>query len=156
MKCPICGMEDDPEDYIESPIKEIMKEKGCCFRCAFWFDIANGDPDLEDPSQPVVVNHTHWSYRINHPIQFMESHGWSMMPIPTMHYILFFNGDVVTTNCLWHQGDIPEYFQEMIPDNAKFLTREQFDMINHHVSNQGKSQKDIKCPKELLKQLLQG
>ena len=153
-KCPICGRIDDPEEYIDSRIKEIMENKKCCFHCAFWYHIAEYDPDEENTSIPVVVNHTHWSYPSQEPLHFPESHGWSLRPIHIMHYILFENGIVAETNQLWYQGDIPEHFRNMIPNNAVFIDRAEFDQIQEHISNKGKAPINATCPQPLLNFLL--
>ena len=150
-KCPICGRVDDPEEYISSRIKEIMEEKKCCFHCAFWYRIHYMDPDEE--TIPVVVNHTHWSFPSKEPVHYQKSHGWSYRPIPTMNYILFDDGRVAETNQLWHQGNIPEPFRELLPNNAVFIDKADFDQICCHVSNNS-STKAITCPQPLLNFLL--
>lgn len=152
--CPICGRVDDIEEYINSPIRKIMEEKKCCFHCAFWYNIHEGDPDTEDPYTPVVVNHSHWSYPSSEPIHFERSHGWSYRPIPTMHYILFENGRIAETNQLWHQGTVPEHFYDLIPNNAVFIDRAEFDQIREHISNKSKAPINATCPQPLLNFLL--
>ena len=153
-KCSICGRVDDPEEYTDSRIKEIMEEKKCCFNCAFWYTISDGDPDEENPSIPVVVNHTHWSFPSHEPVHFQESHGWSYRIIPTMHYILFEDGRIAETNQLWHQGDIPEHFHTLIPNNAVFIDMADFEQIRYHISNTGKATINSTCPQPLLNFLL--
>lgn len=149
--CPICGRIDDTEEYINSPIRKIMEEKKCCFHCAFWYNIHKGDPDTEDHSTPVVVNHSHWSYPSAEPIHFEQSNE----PIPTtMHYILFEDGGIAETNQLWHQGTVPEHFYDLIPNNAVFIDRAEFDQIREHVSNKGKAPILATCPQPLLNFLL--
>ena len=152
--CPICGRVDDIEEYINSPIRKIMEEKKCCFHCAFWYNINEVDKDPYDLSIPVVVNHSHWSYHLSNPIRFEQSHGWSYKPIPTMHYILFENGMIAETNQLWHQGTVPEYFYDLIPNNAVFIDRAEFDQIREHISNNGKALINATCPQPLLNFLL--
>lgn len=152
--CSLCGRIDDTEEYIDSPIKKLMEEKKCCFHCAFWFNIAEGDPDLEDPSIPVIVDGSHWSYPSNSPIVFNDSNGWSWRPIPTMHYILFENGKVEATNILWHQGTIPNRFRELLPNNAVFINCDEYNSIQLHISNKGKSSRQLTCPQPLLNFLL--
>lgn len=151
--CPICGRIDDTEEYINSPIRKIMEEKKCCFHCAFWYNIHKGDKDTEDLSTPVVVNHSHWSYSSSEPVHFEQSHGWSYRPVPTMHYILFEDGRIAKTNQLWHQGTVPKLFYDLIPNNAVFIDKADFDQICCHVSNNS-STKAITCPQPLLNFLL--
>lgn len=152
--CPICGRIDDTEEYINSPIRKIMEEKKCCFHCAFWYNIHKGDKDTEDLSTPVVVNHSHWSYSSSEPVHFEQSHGWSYRPVPTMHYILFEDGRIAKTNQLWHQGTVPKLFYDLIPNNAVFIDKADFDQILDHVSNKGKATTLATCPQPLLNFLL--
>lgn len=151
--CPICGRIDDTEEYINTPIRKIMEEKKCCFYCAFWYNIHECDKDTDDIAIPVVVNHSHWSYPLSNQIRFEQSYGWSML-VPAMHYILFEDGRIDKTNQLWHQGTVPEHFYDLIPNNAVFIDRADFDKIRDHVSNKGKEPILATCPQPLLNFLL--
>lgn len=152
--CPICGRIDDTEEYIDCPIRKIMEEKKCCFHCAFWYNIHKGDQDTEGPSTPLVVNHSHWSYPSAEPINFERYHGGPCRPIPTMQYILFEDGRIAETNRLRHQGTVPEPFYDLIPNNAVFIDRAEFDQIQEHISNKGKAPINATCPQPLLNFLL--
>ena len=152
--CPICGRIDDTEEYINSPIRKIMEEKKCCFHCAFWFNISKGDQYIEYHSIPVVVNHSHWSYPSSEPVHLERSNGWSYIPISILHYILFEDGRVAKTNQLWHQGTVPEHFYDLIPNNAVFIDRSEFDQIREHISNKEKEPIKATCPQPLLNFLL--
>ena len=152
--CPICGRVDDPEEYINSPIRKIMEEKEVCFHCSFWYNIHKRD-HIKDPSTtPVVVNHSHWSYPSLEPVHSSKSYGWTYRPVPTMHYILFEDGRIAETNQLWHQGEIPKQFRQLIPNNAVFISREDFDQILNHISNKDKAPIKATCPQPLLNFLL--
>jgi hypothetical protein len=35
--------------------------------------------------------------------------------------IKFFDGRIVETECLWHNGEIPESHINLLPDNAEFI-----------------------------------
>ncbi len=35
--------------------------------------------------------------------------------------IVFHDGRMIETSCLWHQGEIPEMFREWLPNNAIFV-----------------------------------
>ena len=41
-------------------------------------------------------------------------------------YIQFDDGDLIHTRNLWLNGDIPAEFRDQLPDNAKFLSAEQY------------------------------
>lgn len=152
--CPICGRIDDTEEYIDSPIKKIMEEKKCCFHCAFWYNIGECDKDIENPSISVVVNHSHWSYPALEPVHISKSGCGNWRPVPTMHYILFEDGMVAKTNQLWHQGTVPEYFYNIIPNNAIFIDQTEFYQILEHISNNGVATIKATCPQPLLNFLL--
>lgn len=151
--CPICGRVDDYEEYINSPIRKIMEEKEVCFHCSFWYNIHKRD-HIKDPSTPVVVNHSHWSYPSLEPVHSSKSYGWTYRPVPTMHYILFEDGRIAKTNQLWHQGEIPKPFRQLIPNNAVFISLEDFDQILNHISNKDKAPIKATCPQPLLNFLL--
>ena len=153
--CPICGGVDDTKEYINSQIRKIMEDKKVCFHCAYWYNVRERDySDTVYPYIPVVVNHSHWSYPSLEPVHFEKSYGWSCRPVPTMHYILFKDGRVAETNQLWHQGEIPKHFRCLIPNNAVFITREDFYHIRNHISNKGKAPIKATCPQPLLNFLL--
>lgn len=152
--CPICGRIDDPEEYIFSPIRKIMEEKKCCFHCAFWYNTSECDQDVGNPSIPVVVNHSHWSYTSLEPVFISKTGCGSWRPIPTMHYILFEDGRVVKTNQLWHQGTVPEYFYDLIQNNAVFIEQAEFEQILEHISNDVVVPIKATCPQPLLNFLL--
>ena len=71
-----------------------------------------------------------------------------------MHYILFEDGRIAETNQLWHQGEIPKTFRQLIPNNAVFISREDFDQILNHISNKDKAPIKATCPQPLLNFLL--
>ena len=41
------------------------------------------------------------------------------------HFFKFFDGRIVRTTNLWHQGDIPARFRLLLPDNATLITKEE-------------------------------
>lgn len=86
---------------------QLVKDEPLCFHCAYWEDRAKGF----DENNSIIINHTHYSIRSpggfggrEFNIEFFDS---SRSPI--------------TTNRLWTQGAIPEYFWNRIPDTAKFV-----------------------------------
>lgn len=42
-------------------------------------------------------------------------------------WILFNDGRTLTTNNLWWNGNIPEEFRNALPDNARFISREEYE-----------------------------
>lgn len=135
--CSVCGKEDgyrnppkqvnpttlDPDEFIEGDIKRIMIEKKCCFSCAFWFDkiekLKNNPRWLIIDGQSYVFN----PYNENNYSYFKGFGGRVMYAQKT-------DGTVLISNDVWHQGEIPEAFKQIIPDNAKFITKEQYKIMD--------------------------
>lgn len=40
------------------------------------------------------------------------------------------DGTVLVSNDVWYQGEVPEAFKHIIPDNAKFITKEQYEIMD--------------------------
>jgi hypothetical protein len=121
--CSFCGKEYDAGQY--GTLEEITKLKKdipmrmltdkVCFQCGFWFekiDLDNG------PWKDTFVIANHYHYHIGDEVPkgargFIGSGGYR-------YTIEFFDGRVVESNNLWHQGEVPEIFWEKLPNNAVF------------------------------------
>ena len=99
-KCVVCG----------SAVEELEGILvGHCHECSFWTKHAK----VYDSKDSVIINNTH--YRMGESTAFKGFGGRKFT-------ILFDDGRrVVTTSNLWCQGEIPERFQSMLPNNAVFL-----------------------------------
>lgn len=126
-KCHKCGHEDgdgvnrchdmNPDSFIKGDVRSIMEETGWCFSCAFWESIYRKNKD--NPNW-VIIEGQSWiahpikvDYNRNYPI-FVGCGGKWMTAKKE-------NGEIVRTNNWWHQGNIPECFRDVIPDNAKWM-----------------------------------
>ncbi|MDU1634435.1 MAG: hypothetical protein E6834_17900, partial [Bacteroides ovatus] len=81
--------------------------------CAFWMDkIAH--PDI---GNEVIGSHYYIVYpfvkRPNNVIKGSEGKEF---------YIRRFDGTLIKSNNIWHQGEIPEYFRKQLPNTANFLS----------------------------------
>jgi hypothetical protein len=85
---------------------------------ADWFWGPGGVRDGDDPTQRVVVDHTHYIISLD-----TSSHGFKGFG-GRRWCITFFDGRTVTTNNLWCQGTIPPKWRERFPDNAEFLPQD--------------------------------
>ena len=107
--CELCGNEFtricEPESYIEN----------LCFDCSFWLKKTN--LPVEDEAKRVIVNGQHFRLGSVHSGPFRGFGGRKFT-------VLFHDGRLVETCCLWHQGEIPEMFREWLPDNAIFVQAE--------------------------------
>ena len=88
--------------------------KGMCFTCAYWQRYI----DLKDKQNEVIVGGVHYRCNTDKPIDNINPQ-WNGFGGRRWH-IRFFDGRDVITNNLWYQGQIPERFRELLPDNAEF------------------------------------
>lgn len=111
VQCVECG-EQDEAGYME-PIKSSMVNRSLCFYCLFWTEYAES---YHQPDQ-VVVNGKHYVIGDEQQAGNRRWRGFGGSPFN----IRFFNGRMVRSTNLWHQGDIPERFKERMPNNAEFV-----------------------------------
>lgn len=119
-KCEICGKEYNEKDYIEGSIRSIMEEKHYCFNCAFWEEkVREADEDT------FVVNNTryHGSLVDKNKVKGFLGFGGADF------YVKFNDGRIRHYNNVWCQGDVPEIWREKIPNNATFLTKEEYEKL---------------------------
>ncbi len=83
-----------------------------CFHCSFWLKKIN--VSAEDEARRVIIDGQHYRLGGDFTGPFRGFGGRKFT-------ILFHHGRVVETRCLWYQGQIPERFRIMLPDNAVFL-----------------------------------
>ena len=104
--CELCGNEFtkicEPESYVEN----------CCFDCSFWLRKINMSE--ADEAKRVIVDGQHYRLGSAHSGPFRGFGGRKFT-------IVFHDGRVVETSCLWHQGEIPKKFKGRLLDNAIFL-----------------------------------
>lgn len=150
--CIICGREDDPQDYISSPIQKLMVENHCCFHCAYWFN--RPKENLNGDLVPVIVNGEHWSFRRGEGNPYAKVTFSRYIPIGEYHYILFEDGRLITVTQLRFQGNIPEYFKKILPNNAIFINESEYKQILDMQTNKNTDPASARCPQPLLNFLL--
>jgi len=99
ISCPYCGREGK-ERY-----------DGKCHSCHFW--LRKVELSEEDRVRQVIVDNIHYMIGKQNTSGFKGFGGREFI-------IQFFDGRIVETSNLWHQGEIPERFRSMLPDNAVF------------------------------------
>ena len=115
-KVEVCGRispECDPNGFVEGAIKNKMVELGCCHTCAFWLIKKE-----EFSSKNFIIRGHHYTDcgKVDRKkVKGFLGHGGRNFKIE------LFNGEVIETNNLWAQGDVPKYFRDILPDNAKFI-----------------------------------
>jgi hypothetical protein len=92
-----------------------------CFDCSFWLKKINL-PE-EDEARLVIVDGQHYRLGLNNSAPFRGFGGRKFT-------VLFHDGRIVETSCLWHQGEIPEEFRKWLPDNAIFVPVETVPVLN--------------------------
>lgn len=54
--------------------------------------------------------------------------GWNKCGnLDTEGYVKLKNGNAIHSNNIWFQGEIPEEFKELMPDNAEWISKKEFD-----------------------------
>lgn len=152
-RCTICSRMDDPEDYIDSPIKRLMIVHQCCFHCAYWFN--RPKENIKADLVPVIVNRDHWSYRKGENIIYAKVSSNRSAAVGNFRYILFEDGSVTVVSQLRYQGKIPYYFKDLLPNNAVFIEESDYDQILALQDNKNIPVNSAICPQPLLNFLLE-
>lgn len=85
-----------------------------CFHVNYW------NEKIEDKDNPKVVRIDGTQYYIG---KETGNHGFKGYG-GRKFKIKFFDGRIVETTSLWHNGDIPEEHKNMLADNAEFIQDE--------------------------------
>ncbi len=108
--CELCGKGFtricEPKSYIGN----------CCFDCSFW--LRKIEISDEDEARRVIVDGHHYRLGIDNSAPFRGFGGRKFT-------VVFHDGRVVNTCCLWHQGEVPERFRSWLQDNAVFVEAEE-------------------------------
>lgn len=113
--CHGCGQIDTPN--YTAPTGEEMQVQQICFRCNHWEQIAN----KQDPRN-LIIDGCIYGDGGNYPNTRSQYLGFG-----GHRWYIKRDGRVWTTNNLWSGGTIPEEFRERLPNNAEFLTKEEFE-----------------------------
>lgn len=131
--CSMCG-KPEKATYIE-PKGQKLKKNGLCFHCDSWVEkrtrynaegrkgpmlVINGDGRSDGGAQPDNQNKA-----------FMGFGG------SRFHLYNLVTGELWTTNNLWSYGEIPDNFRAGMPDNAVYLTKEQYELAIIGRNDQG-------------------
>lgn len=134
--CSMCGRPEKAM-YIE-PKGTQLKKNGLCFHCDFWVEkrtlynaqgrkgpllVINGDGRSDGGAQP------------DGQVRAFMGFGGSVF-----HLYNLVTGELWTTNNLWSYGEIPDNFRAGMPDNAVYLTKEQYELAIIGRADQGPTQ----------------
>ena len=101
--CPCCG-----NAYLIN-LEERAYFYGCCFDCSFWLKKICMSEDSK--KRQVIVDGVH----------YMLSDSSIRGYCGAKFTIKFFDGRIIETDNLWHQGRIDEMFRYYLADNAVFI-----------------------------------
>lgn len=96
MVCEICGKQFDKPRYLND-YKNICSSE--CFGDKFWLNI------IKVKDECIIINGECYGFNKNKPI------GVKMLN----------TGEIIVTNNLWHNGEVPNEFRDRLPDNAEFI-----------------------------------
>jgi hypothetical protein len=110
IRCKICNKEEYPEHWTNS---DLMIKHQLCFDCEFWRMQHQLDVEQRGEHNWCVIDGCH--YVIEPDNSYFRGFGGHEF------HIQFDDGTIKVTKNLWHQGEIPEEWKSVFPNNAKFL-----------------------------------
>lgn len=115
--CKFCGKMDS--DNYTKPTGPYILEHSVCLGHALWTQRAAYHQ--ANPRALIVNGHMYSDGGESREQSQYLGHGGRRFHIRCL------SGDVFTTNNLWFGGCIPEEFRDRMPNNAEFLTKEQYE-----------------------------
>lgn len=99
-----------------------MMIKGWCYECSFWQNMY--DKHKDDPGW-IRIDGESWVLK---PMVENVPRGWNSLGCGgrKMYVNIEGKGIVASNNC-WCQGDVSDAFKDLMPDNATWATKEEFD-----------------------------
>lgn len=110
LKCEICGKEIEHSSYAGATLCSDNE----CFSKYYWLERVNNQ---DSPTQVVIDG---FVFQIGREDSLSSFRGFSGRQFK----IKFFDGRIVTTTNLWHNGKVPEEFRDQLPDNAEWYKGE--------------------------------
>lgn len=114
IKCDICGKQIDKSVYSDANLCSSE-----CFHKAYWLERVK---NVKSPTQLVIRGDM---YQIAREDDASDFRGFGGFP----HYIKFFDGRVVKTTNLWANGKVPEEYRDKLPDNAEFISQDEYEKL---------------------------
>jgi hypothetical protein len=113
VKCAECDGKSNPESYGKCTVRTVMEERGLCFSCAFWHDLAR----LPDSKGTVIAG------RIYSVGQEPRKGGRAGLGFGGRRFDIRYlaDGRTLTTRNLWAGSKVPEKWLKEFPDTAEFL-----------------------------------
>lgn len=118
--CSICGEPYDETHYLKGSIRSIMESRHVCFNDAFWIEMIQ----LTDENTFVIDHHRYTGSLIDKE----KSTGFIGFGGKDM-YVKYDNGKICHYNNVWYQGEVPERWWSKIPNNASWLTEQEYTKL---------------------------
>lgn len=103
IKCCICGKEIKKSQYLGAVLCSSE-----CFHHKFWNDIVN------EKDEHLIINGECY-YNETNPDGIYRGFGGRGFKIKK------FDGTIIQTSNLWHQGTVPEDYKDLLPNNAEWI-----------------------------------
>lgn len=103
--CRACGCLHDRS--YDPDYSSRMEKEHLCFICTVWAIYA-------EEENPMVIDGHRYTVG-NESSSVFRGFGGRRFEIQ------YFTGEKIVTTNLWHQGEVPAYFRERIPDTARFM-----------------------------------
>ena len=121
-QCKCCGVHIDIRDYRRAPLKEMMLQEKLCYSCAYWVDIINNPPLHSQIINGRFLTFNPWETEIS----VFDADGKESF------YIMQTDGDVRRSNNVWFQGEVPERFRNLLPDTARYISKDLYYKVKKH------------------------
>lgn len=157
--CPKCGTPHQPhsphtmdaDGFERCEIRTVMEDRGWCYECSFWQNLY--DKHKDDPGW-VRIDGVSWVLK---PMVENVPSGWNSLGCGGRKMYINIEGKgIVTSNNCWCQGDVSDAFKDLMPDNATWATKEEFDkapVVGHIIEGIGLVFTDRKVMKLMLRNL---
>ncbi len=108
MQCEICGKEIAESSYMNAVLCSSK-----CFERHYWQQI------IAEKDKHIIIHGC--CYCDGGNVEQPSRYGFLGFS-GRRFWIRFFDGQMLSTNNLWMQGDIPSEYRSALPDNAEFCT----------------------------------
>ncbi len=122
-RCIICGR-PETANYIE-PTKKTLLEKYICFTCNHWAEMCEG---VKTGERFIINGNCYTPCKETGPMAF-RGHGGSKFYIKVNAGPKA--GQLIASTNLWHKGNVTKWWRDSLQDNAEFLLKEQFELLQN-------------------------
>ncbi len=120
--CPYCGKQEDLEAFraINNTLVSRMRNEQICFDCAYWMNrISNPEPDT------IIVSGN--LYKLTTPLERPPLRNTRAVALKFL--VKVDTKDVYAVTNMILRGSIPTRLASLVPDQYKFITREEYRRV---------------------------